>query len=365
MKFLCNKQELQKGISIVIKATSGKLQKSIFECIHISAQVDKLVLDAFDTVTAIRTELYAQVSENGETAIPARVLQEMVAKLPDEEITFESAGETGVRISCRNSDVTLQEMDAEQFPEFPETEGIPVSMKQEELKKLIDGTAFAAYSGEDKPVLTGILFEAQQSELSMVATDGVLLAKCTLPYEGGAPMRALIPSRTLKEVSRILDQAEDEVELSVSGSACFLKTAHTTVYTRLLEGEYLNYERVIPKTHKTRVRILTKLLQKSLDMVSVLAKEDSYNLVRLNVNSNYLELCSNSEYGTAMDQIPIYMEGEILTMAFNAKYLLDVMKNIPDENIFLEFDSKMMPCVIRPVEGSRFLYLLVACNVRE
>ncbi|MBQ9941389.1 MAG: DNA polymerase III subunit beta, partial [Christensenellaceae bacterium] len=299
MKFICNRQDLAKGISTVIKATYNKFQRSILECIHICA-ADQVTMDAFDTVTAIRTNIYAQVEEGGETAIPARILQEIVNKMPDGEITIARKSTGSILISGGRSSVTLQEMDAAQFPPFPASEGDAFMMRAGDLKRLVDKTAFSAYMEEDKPIFTGILMESEEGGISAVAIDGVRMAKNSVMTGGVPDVRAIVPAKSLKEVARLLADENAEIGVAFSSNACFIQLENTSIYTRLLNGEFMNYNSIIAKTYKTRVRVETKLLAKSLEMVSVMAREDSSNLVRLSIGQNVIELESTSEYGAAV-----------------------------------------------------------------
>jgi len=364
MKFICNKQDLQLGINTVIRATYNKFHKSILECIHIVAE-EKLSLDAFDTVTAIKTNVYAEVLEKGETAIPARILQEIINKFPEGEISFERKGENSISISSANSHVTLQEMDAAQFPAFPELEGDAFAIRQDELKRLIEKTAFSAYMGEDKPVFTGLLFETEEESISAVAIDGIRMAKNTVHRLTNQNVRAIIPAKSLREVARILPEDDSEISMAFNNNACFINMENTSIYTRLLEGEFMNYRSIIHKSYKTRVRVDAAMLQNSLEMVSVLAREDSSNLIRMTAGQNAIELCSNSEYGVAVDQIPAEVEGEMLKIAFNAKYLLDIFKVIEEQSVFMEFNDSLKPCIIKPIEGDSYLYIVVPVNVKN
>lgn len=364
MKFVCNKEELQKGIGIVIRATYNKFQKSILECIHMKTEDHSLILESFDTVTGIKTKIYADIIQPGESAIPARIFSEMISKFPEGEITFERKGQ-GVSISCNNANAVLQEMDAEQFPSFPEISGSSISLKQSELKKMVDGTAFSTYVGEDKPIFTGLLFEAEGDTVNVVGIDGIRLAKNTIHKQVEEKIRAVIPAKTLREASRILGDEDQEITLSFAESNCFLICDEIQIYTRLLDGDFMNYNSIIPNTYKTRVRVETKMMQRSLELASVLAKEDSSNLIKMSIDSSSMELCSNSEYGASENSIPIFMEGEVLKIAFNSKYLLDVFKVIEDESVFLELDSRLKPCIIRPIEGDAYLYMVVPVNVKE
>lgn len=364
MKFTCGKQDLMKAINTVIKATYSRSVKSILECIHLKAEGEEVVLDAFDTVTAIRSRAFATIEQAGETAIPARLLQEIVGKFPDGEITFYRTEEAGICLKTDNASAFLQEMDASQFPAFPELKGTSFTLTQGELKSLIEGTAFSVYVGEDKPIFTGLLLEAREGQLSMVGIDGVRLAKRSLKRDVAEELRIVIPSKALKDATKLLNEEEEELNIYFNDSACFFTVGNTEIYTRLLDGNYMNYDEIIPKTYKTRVRVLTRQFESSLEMVSVMAKEDSSNLVKMEVFENYVELKSNSEYGTSSVETPVYVEGEMLKIAFNARYMLDVFRAIEDESVYMEFESRLHPCVVKPLEGEGFLYLVVPVNVK-
>lgn len=363
MKFICSKQDLQKSINTVIRATYNKMQKSILECIHLQAEEGRLVLDAFDTVTAIQTSMFAEVEQHGAAAIPARLLAEVVGKMPDGEITFER--DEGVCISCRSSRVRLQEMDENQFPAFPNMEAQPFALSAQDLKLLVDGTAFAVYQFDDKPIFTGLLFEADADELSVVAIDGVRMARRTARTALGRSLRVVIPAKAMREAAKLVGEKDASLRMAFDDKACFLLTDDTTIYTRLLEGEFMNYQNILPQGYATRVRVQTRLFEESLQRVSVLAREDSSNLVRMQVDGNLMKLSANSEYGAATDELPVLTEGEVVSIAFNAKYLLDVCKAVDDDELLLEFNGRLKPCLFKPVEGEEYLYLVVPVNVRE
>ena len=366
MKFTCNKEELLKGIQIVLRAAYGKYQKSILECIHLEAKGNLLYLDTFDMYTAIKTSVYAEIEEEGQTAIPARILGDMISKFPSGEIEFERE-DGGIHITGINSDAVLAEMDAEQFPKFPQIEGEKISLHRTIFKQMIEKTAFSAYIGEDRPIFTGLLLEtdANESKMSIVGIDGVRLAKNTITLPCENTVKAVIPSRMLKTASRIINDEDRNVDIYLSASTCFIECDETTIFTRLLDGEYMNYQAIIPPEYKTRVKVNKDLIMRSLELMMVLAREDGSNLIRMSVEPAEMGLSSVSEYGAATDSLPIEAEGEMLKIAFNAKYLLDVFKAIDDETVYMEFTGRLQACIIRPVDSDAYLYLVVPVNVAE
>lgn len=365
MKFTCSTKELTKAVNMTARTSSSKGLKTILECILITTEDNEIRLNSFDTVTAMETHIYAAVEDAGKTAIPARLLSEIVNKFPDGEITLERTEQGRIKITSGSASAYLTEMEAEQFPAFNHIDGEEFTITAGELKKLISGTQFAAYQGEDKPVFTGLLFEIEEGELSVVAIDGFRMAKRRTAWNNKRPVKVIIPVRTLREITRLLSGDEEAVKITVNEGACVFEAEGTMIYVRLIEGEFLNYNNIIPKSFKTRVRVETRLFEKSLEMGSVLAKEDGNYLIKLKINANSIEINAVSEYGSIDDEIPVYTEGEVLNIAFNVKYMLDVLKVIEDDEVYMEFDSRLKPCIIRPVDSNKFMYMVVPVNVRS
>ncbi len=367
MKFTINKIYFQKCINTVLHvAYNNKAQKSILECIHIEAKENKIILNAFDTVTAIRTETYADIQEEGACAIPARMLSDVVAKLAEGDITIEKGEESGIRLTCGKTTIVLQEMDANQFPSFPVVNGNSFSLESHKLKELVSGTAFSVYQLPDKPIITGLLLESEDSRLNVVGIDGIRMAKMSINKNATEDFRVVVPAKAMKEAARIMgDMEEEPIRVVTDKNSCFFISDDTMIYTRLLEGEYMNYRNLIPPSFKTRVKVNVSLLEDSLNMVSVMSREMSTNPVKMLLNYDSLELSARSEYGSAADVVPCKMDGEGMSIFVNARYLLDVLKVVDDDEVMLEFENGLKPYIIRPVEGEDYVYMIVPLNIRE
>ncbi len=365
MKFSVSKQDFQKGINSVAHVSYSKNQRTILECILIEASGEKLTLNAFDTVTAIETYVFAEISEDGVCAIPSKLLLEVVSKMPEGDLLIEKNDEAGITISSGYTTIKLQEMDERQFPRFPEIEGDSFDIEKRNLKRLIDKTVFSVYQTPDKPIFTGLLFEIDETFMNVVGIDGVRLAKMTSDKELTEKSRIVIPAKAVKEAARLMGEDSDEHIRIISGKkACFFISDECRIYTRLLDGEFMNYENIIPKSFKSRIRINTKMLESSINMVSVMSRDQMTNPVRLTVGFDSLDLMAQSEFGTANDSVPAKLDGETLSISLNAKYLLDVLRVIDDEEILIDLESSLKPLIIRPVNGEEFLYLIVPLNVR-
>ncbi len=366
MRITCNKAELQKGISSVIKAAQTRAQRSILETILFTADGQTLTLNTCDSVTAIETSFFAQVDEGGICALPAKLLFEIINKMPDGEISVKTKEDNTAVISCKNTSIKLSSMDAQQFPHFPEEEGTAIPLKLGELWNMVDTTAFSVYQKDDRPILKGLLIELDGDYLNVVGTNSFIFAMRRQPRFSNEAVSAVIPARTLKDCMRILGDDENaDIRLVINKNSCFIISENTKIYTRLLEGEFIKYANIIPKEYTTRVRVNTQLLERSLNMISVLSREDDTNPVKISVSGEELELESKSDYGDGRDMIGCSSEGDPMKMSFNARYLLEILKAIDDEEIFIEFISSMRPMVIKPVEGDDFLYLMAAIGNRD
>lgn len=367
MRFTINKIYFQKCINTVLHvAYNNKAQKSILECIHIEAKENKIILNAFDTVTAIRTETYADIQEEGACAIPARMLSDVVAKLSEGDIIIEKGEESGIRLTCMKTTIVLQEMDANQFPSFPTVNGSSFTLESYKLKELVNGTSFSVYQLPDKPIITGLLLESEEKRLNVVGIDGIRMAKMSIQKNETDDFRVVVPAKAMKEAARIMgDMEEEHIRVVTDKNSCFFISEDTTIYTRLLEGEYMNYRNLIPPSFKTRVKVNVSLLEDSLNMVSVMSREMNTNPVKLLLNYDSIELTARSEYGTATDVVPCKMDGEGMSIFVNARYLLDVLKVVDDDEVMLEFENGLKPYIIRPVEGEDYVYMIVPLNIRE
>jgi len=363
MIFTCSKHDMQKAISTAIKACGGKVQKSILECLHILAADGKVTIDAFDTVTAIMTSFDADIKEGGVTALPAKLLSDIVSRMGEGEMTFSRTGDS-VEIKSAASKVVLQEADATQFPSFPYVDADAFSIPSAALGEMVDGTAFAAYTGEDKPIYTGLLMESDGEMLSVVGIDGFRLAKRSAKIASPAGLRCVVPAKAMRDIAKIAEEGE-KIDVSVNKTHFMAETATTKICTRLLPGEYMNYASILPKEIKTRVRLEVKHLKSSLDMVSVLSREDSTNRVCLDIGDSSIKITSASDYGNAADEIPVFIEGDVLRIGFNAKYLLDALRAVDDDSVFIEFESEVRGSVIRPIEGENYLYMVVPAQIRR
>lgn len=364
MNFSCNTEIFKNAIIASARICTNKNMKNS-ECIFIETKDNQLILNVSDSTTSMKTIIEASISEEGIVALPAKILQDIISRLNSSETCFKSENNNTVRMLCGNTDIMLQCLDFVEYPEFPEISGETISIKKSEFQYLIDSTSFAVYIREDKPIYKGIKLDASEGVLSAIALDGIRMAKRSLKLDTANSKAAIVPAKALREAARLIGDDELEIKLLFNDNSCFIMFCDTLIHTRLLDGEFLDYNRIIPKEPSTSVRIQTKSFEKALDTVSVMAKEDNTNLVKLNITKDGILISANSEYGSVCDYIPCELTGEHLKIAFNARYLMDALKAIDDDFIIFDFESELKPMAIRPVEGDDFIYVIVPVNIRN
>lgn len=364
MHFISTKTEILKAINIVTKASS-KMQKTILECVLFQCREGGITLKATDISISIKTSLQAEVLEEGDAAIPARFLYEIVSKFSESEVSFHMISENTVEISSLNAKVCLQSMNPAEFPAFPEIgSDKTVRIQEKALHDMINQTIFSAATAEDKPILTGIMFHIEKDTLEIVALDGYRMAVRGQQIISEIEASCVVPARTARDIARILEDSEKNVKITISGNMALFEMDGTEVYSRLLEGEYIKYKNLLPKSSKTDVTVERELLSDAVERASVLAREGSNNLVRLEIRDNILNVSSNSEIGNMDENIPVIQNGDNLTIAFNAKYILDVLKCIEDKEIKMQLNAPISPCLIVKPGSNAYQYLILPVQVR-
>ena len=359
MKILCNSSQLASAVSTVTKALSSRTTMPVLEGVFISAHNNTIKLSCTDLRLGIETILPGHVITEGEAVLPGKLFSEMSKKLPDGDVDISIDGATAT-IAAKGTRTRLQTLDGSEFPALPAVENATtVMLSSDVLKKLIHQSVFAAAVDESRPILTGVLMEFLPGVCRMVALDGYRLAVSNAPYTGEATgLKAVIPAVTMSRLSSLLGE-DETVVLEVGPTHLGVTLSATKLITRLLEGEFLRYEQIIPAEWLTRINVSRPLLSTALDRASMLAREGRSNLVRLRIGEDLLVVTSNSEAGDIYEEIPITREGRDLEIAFNSRFLSDVLRYLDTEELTMNFTTSVNSCVIRPVNSDAFTYLVL------
>ncbi|NLZ34349.1 MAG: DNA polymerase III subunit beta [Clostridiales bacterium] len=362
MKFSCEKHKLQEGISISNKAITGKTTMPILEGIYIKAFKNNLTLIGSDMDLSIETSVEADVIEEGTIVVDSKIFSEIIRKLPNSDVYIETLDNDIIQITCEKSIFNLVYMKAEDYPSLPEIkENISVEVPQDILKSMIRGTSFAVAQDETRPILQGILFEIKDKKLNLVALDGYRMAVRSEYLGSDDNIDVVIPGKTLNEVAKILEDAENLVKITFTDNHILFNLDKTKIVSRLLEGKFVNYVSLLPQEHKILVEVNRHDLQNCIERASLMSKDSNSNLIKLDFNEDNVIITSNSQLGKVREELNINLQGEELQIAFNSRYILDVLKNIDENEIYMEMTSSVSPCIIRckSNDNSRYLVLPV------
>lgn len=367
MNFSCNKEELTKAVSIATRAVSRLFdEKNITACILFEAKDNILTLKATDISLSIKAQIPVLVSEAGSCAVPAKSLYDIISKFPDSDIDFKLSGKNKIDLKCQNSKVQLNVVKEDDFPDFYEPDDTKqVKLPQKDLRDMIDTTIFAAATAsDDKPILTGLYFDAEPGYLTLVGVDGYRMAvkKCEAICDG--EVSCIVPARALREISRSLNDSEENVKIVIDEAMATFERPGLKIYSRLIEGEYLNYKKLIPTEFLTSTSIKTEALREAIERAQVLAR-DGNNVVALKIDESQMNITSKSELGSIDEDIDVVTRGEGIRIGFNTKYLLDVLKNIPEVDSELKFNTPITPCVIKKDGHMSYTYLVLPVQLRD
>lgn len=367
MKIICSQKELNNAVHIVQKAVSTKTTLPILKGILLEAKDNKLKLVGNDLDIGIENYIETKIIKEGSIVISSRLFGDIIRKLPSSEIEIEVDDNNNVFIRCENSDFKLVGHPAMEFPELPFVEDKNTyTIGQDLFKNMIRQTIFATSQDETRPILTGSLIEISDNKISMVAIDGYRLALRKAYLNTDIDNKAVIPSKTLNEINRILsNESEGNIYISFTDKHILFTIDETRIISRLLEGEFINYLQIIPKEFKSNVKVSTKNLLDSIERASLLAKEGKNNLIKFSVKDDIMNVSSNVEIGSVNEQVPIELEGDDLDIGFNSKYLLEALKIIDSEELYLEFTTGVSPCIIKPTDNDNYIYLLLPVRLSK
>ncbi|MBV4420038.1 DNA polymerase III subunit beta [Clostridium tyrobutyricum] len=360
MKFICNKSNLQEAVFTVQKAITGKSSMPILNGILIETNGNELILTGSDIDLSITTKIEATILEEGSVIINARLFGEIIRRLPNDDINIETIDDNTTQILCKKSKFNIINMNTADFPELPNiNENMLFSISENILKNMIRETIFATAQDETRPILTGILFEIKNKTINLIALDGYRLALRFESLDNDNEINAVIPGKTLNEVSKILEDREDNVDITFTPNHILFNLGKTKIVSRLLEGEFIKYKSIIPEEFNLQVTAKREELLNCIERASLMAKDSNTNLIKLNIEDNNMIITSNSQLGMVKEEVNIILQGSNLQIAFNSKYLIDVLKIMDEEEIILNFSSSVSPCVIKNKDKNNCTYLVL------
>ncbi|MEO6052476.1 MAG: DNA polymerase III subunit beta [Chthoniobacterales bacterium] len=363
MKFTVSKEALLDGLQTIQNVVSSRTTLPVLSNVLIETLDSGIRLTTTDLEVGIRRDIEAQIEKQGSTTLPARRLLSVIRELPSKEIQFETDSKHISAIKCGPSFFKMYGMAKEEFPACPSFKDAKVfKMKQGELKDGLKKTAYAISVDETRDVLNGILFSFKENKLTLVATDGRRLAlwESDIEFPKSQERDFIVPTKAINELQRLLKD-EGEITVAVGENLISLELNGALLVTKLVEGTYPNYRQVIPNETKERVTLEREMFLSCVHRVSLLSNEKSSS-IRLAFTKNNLDITSNTpEIGEARESLSVPYRGRDFAIAFNPEFLMAPLRNLSDEEVYLDLADEMSPGVIKI--KTPFLYVLMPMRV--
>ena len=366
MKFSCEKETLLGLIGTASRAVTGKSAMPLLEGLLVEAQPDMLTITGYDLSMGIRTNAEADVVEPGSIVLNARLFYDIVRKLPNDSVYIETDDKLLTTIKCGRAVFNLIATEADEYPALAEvSDNVRFSLPQAILKSMIAQTIFSVSDNESKPIHTGCLFEIENSELHVVAVDGYRLSVRREIVVGiSGDMKFVVPGSSLREIERILTEEDGNVEIFPDKKNILFRIGSTTLITRLIEGEFLNYRAAIPNDFEYEIKADRHEFITGIERVSLIVSEKLKNPVRFHFDGSYVQMSCITAVGKSYDECAFDGEVSDLEIGFNNRYMLDALRAAADDTVKLQLKGPLNPIVISPVEGDQYTYLVLPVRLK-
>ena len=368
MRFTCEKSMLVTGLNIAGRTVAQKRSLSVLEGILCRAG-DGLSLTGYNMETAITYQIDAEITDAGVCILPAKLFGDIIRRLPEGPVTVVVDENYKVSIRAGYASFTISAESAEDYPELPDVNaGSSIMIPQNVLKELISGTIFAVSENQGRPIHTGVKFEVSDDSISAIAVDGFRLARRTWHPEGGTgrELSFVVPAPGLKEVEKILTDSEEEAAFMLGSKHILFQIGGATLICRLLEGEFLDWRRVVPTNCPIKLVANVGDLSSSIERVGLIVSEKYKSPVRCVFSDQVLQLRTNTTIGAAEDRCAIAGDGKELEIGFNVRYLADALRGIPSEEVVLELTNGLSPIVLTPAEEKYdYSYMVLPVRIKN
>ena len=368
MRFTCEKSWLLQGLNIASRTVAQKSSLSVIEGILCKAG-HGLSLTGYNMETAITYEIDAEVTDPGQCILPAKLFGDIIRRLPEGPVTVLVDESFKVSIRAGYASFTISAENAEDYPELPDVNsGRPIQIPQSALKELISGTIFAVSENQGRPIHTGVKFEVSNDAVSAIAVDGFRLARRTWHPEDaiGRELSFVVPAQGLKEVEKILTDSDDMAAFTLGSKHILFQLGNATLVCRLLEGDFLDWRRVVPTNCPVKLCAHVSDLSSSIERVGLIVSEKYKSPVRCVFGNQVLQLRTNTTIGAAEDRCSIAGDGKELEIGFNVRYLADALRVIPSEEVCLELTNGLSPIVLTPVDDKKdYAYMILPVRIKN
>lgn len=365
MKVICARKDLYEGVQTAGRAVSPRTSLPILGHLLLTAEEERLRIAATDLEIGMECIVEARVEEQGALTVPARVFTEFLAALPDTDVTISVDDSNTVAVSCGTSTIDILGLPAEEFPMLPEVRAeVSFSIENDTFRDGIRKTSFAISQDESRAILTGILVQVTENGLKLVATDTHRLCVQDAPLvESQGSVNAIVPGRSMNEVLRVVPEGSGTVDVKIAPNQVMFRVGETTLISRLIEGQFPNFEKVIPKDHNRKLTVPTEQFTQSVKRVAIVARENANRAILRTEDGTLILTAESGSVGRAHEEVEVIKEGDDVKIAFNSRYLMDVLNVIDTEALDMELTGEVSPAVIRPQGQEEYTYVLMPMQI--
>lgn len=365
MRFSCEKSDLQQALSVVQKAINSQNTLQVLGNILIKAENQKVYFSATNLEIAISTSLQADIYNEGSITLPSRLLVNYVSLLKEGKVDIEMKNGEAVHITSLDSETTIKGIAASEFPALPKVAAdFSFTLDGSTLKQSIERVVFSCSPSSARPVLSGVLFWNRGADLCLVGTDSYRLGEQVLKLDTETPeKKSIIPARAVQELSRII-QKGGTVEVQVSQNQVLFITGETEISSRLIEGNFPDYERIIPKGSEGTVTASRQDLILAVKQVGIFAKEIDNNTIKITFGDGKIDMQTDeTEIGSGHAKVDAVCDGQSTTIAVNAVFCLDILQIIDTDNVQIELGQALSPVKILPAGEEGFVHVIMPLKV--
>ena len=368
MKLICSQVDLERALTIVSKAITPNTTLPVLNNILLKAEDKKLFFSATNLEIAIQYFIPADIKNEGSVTIPAKLLNSYVSLLKDEKIELSLIQGETIQLTSPSSQTKIKGISAHEFPVIPKVEKeSALKVPTKDLEIAIMQTAFSASTNTSRPVLSGVFFDVQKDSMKIVATDSYRLAEKQLFLIDKLEQhfQCIVPARTVVELGKILSRSDNkEVEINISKNQILFIVGDIQLMSRLIEGKFPPYEKIIPKNTKTKVEVDTEELANVTRRVSLFARENNNSIKVSATNDGKLSIVTDeTKVGEEKAEISVTIEGENNKIALNAQYLLNVLNYIQSDKVLFKMEDKLSPAIIRPLKKEDYVYIIMPLKI--
>ena len=363
MRFTATKSDLLTGINTAIKAVPSTTTMPILRCFLLEADRNGITMSSNDMELAIQTHVPADVTEGGTIAIDAKMLSDIVRKLPSSDVSVTTDENLSVTIKSGKAKFQIGGMSGKDFTGLPDVKAaLNVSIPQNEFRRLIQSTIFSVGQNESHKAMTGERIEIKDGYMRVTALDGhrIAISRCRIDSSAG-PVTAIVPSKTLNDIIRIIGNDNDELEISIAQNHIMFRFAETTVTSRLIDGDFYNTDQMIPKESSIELTVNRSYMIECVERAGLFIRENDKKPVILNITDDSMNISVTTPLGSMDETVDVSKTGDDICIGFNPRFVADALKAVPDDEVTLYMNGQKQPCIICDAEQT-YLYMILPVN---